>query len=715
MAVNLSPVGGVAGQFFDNNGNPLSGGKIYTYSAGTTTNQATYTSSAGTTAHTNPIILDSAGRVPSGEIWLTDGLQYKFVIKTSADVTIGTYDNIIGINSNFVNFVTETEVQTATAGQTVFTLTTMQYQPNTNNLTVYVDGVNQIDGVSYSYVETSSTVVTFTSGLHVGALVKFTTAQTLSTGVTDASLVTYDPPFTGSVATTVEDKLAEIVSVKDFGAVGDGVTDDTVAIQAAIDSGARSIYLPQGTYLVSDTLRQDGNGYALGVFGDNKYNSKLKAAAGMNVPVLWVGNSSGHATYRGVYENFLIEGTGLTGNHGLVLQEGGNCRVRNLRIITCDNGIFAPGIIAATIRDCEIGGCVIGVNMTALPHGTPSGPDDTTVTAAPIGLRNNVNVIDSIWFAGCGEAVSVEGGLTKITSCTFQSCGDGPTKDIINLTDCNESFDYGGGPIVEDCWFEGGQYRSMIYVYHTRAARIYNCFMSGNSTSSEAAIIAYNAHQIIVEGNSIRDSFTATPTDGRTVNAPIYVYADNTFAYRVRDNYITNTTGAPYFQGEAFPQEEKEFWPVAAGSFSGTTTTAVTAGAFVIGRSYKIATVGTTDFTLIGAASNTIGVVFVATGVGAGTGTATTEVGLVNTYQFTSVTRLSTGRYRCNTSGKFNISNPSTAMYSLTLVGNIVAFGRVTVQGAGYVEVIFTDAAGTVVDPEGWTLIVYAQPVGQGS
>lgn len=261
MAVNLSPVGGVAGQFFDNNGVPLSGGKIYTYTAGTTTNQATYTNASGTVAHTNPIVLDSGGRVPSGEIWLTDGLQYKFVIKTSTDVLIGTYDNIIGINSNFVNFVTEEEIQTATAGQTVFTLGTMQYQPGTNNLTVYVDGVNQYDGSSYSYVETSSTIVTFTAGLHVGALVKFTTAQTLSTGVTDSSLVAYQPAGTGAVLTTVQAKLRETVSVKDFGAVGDGVADDTAAIQAAIDSfGVASsfargkVYFPTGTYKITSSL-----------------------------------------------------------------------------------------------------------------------------------------------------------------------------------------------------------------------------------------------------------------------------------------------------------------------------------------------------------------------------------------------------------------------------------------------------------------------------
>lgn len=103
MAVNLSPIGGAAQQFFDNNGVPLAGGKIYTYAAGTTTPQATYTSSSGGTAHANPIILDSTGRVPGGELWLTAGPRYKFVIYTSADVLIGSYDNIYAIAGSAFN------------------------------------------------------------------------------------------------------------------------------------------------------------------------------------------------------------------------------------------------------------------------------------------------------------------------------------------------------------------------------------------------------------------------------------------------------------------------------------------------------------------------------------------------------------------------------------------------------------------------------------
>jgi len=95
MAVNLSPIGN-GQQFFDNTGLPLNGGLIYTYQAGSTTPLATYTDINGTVANANPILLDSSGRTPS-EIWLTYGFFYKFVVKTSAAVTLGTYDNLYGI------------------------------------------------------------------------------------------------------------------------------------------------------------------------------------------------------------------------------------------------------------------------------------------------------------------------------------------------------------------------------------------------------------------------------------------------------------------------------------------------------------------------------------------------------------------------------------------------------------------------------------------
>lgn len=343
MAVNLSPIGGVAAQFLDNSGNPLTGGKIYTYAAGTTTPQATYTSAGGGTPHANPIILDAAGRVPGGEIWLTDGLQYKFVIKTSTDVQIGSYDNIIGINSNFVNYTNAQEIQTATAGQTVFTLTTMAYQPGTNSLSVFVDGVNQYGpGSSYAYQETSSTVVTFTTGLHVGAEVKFTTSAINASSYGDAEQISYTPPFTGGVTTNVELKLAQTVSVKDFGAVGDGVADDTAAIQAAVNVVALtggSVYIPAGEYRLVGTAGADG------------------IVTGVNVPFTGggiKGNGKGITIYGDGSESRLV---GVTANMYVVRFTSNNSTLRDLCIIGNDTSsglVLTSSNITADMGDEQI-------------------------------------------------------------------------------------------------------------------------------------------------------------------------------------------------------------------------------------------------------------------------------------------------------------------------------------------------------------------------
>jgi hypothetical protein len=137
MAVFLSPVGGVAAQFFTNSGVPLTGGKLYTYAAGTTTPLPSYTTSAGSTARTNPIVLNSAGRVPDGgEIWITSA-SYKFVLTDSADVLIATYNNISGVGAaayQIQNF-------TGTGSQAIFTLSAASF--GEDYTFVYINGVYQ--------------------------------------------------------------------------------------------------------------------------------------------------------------------------------------------------------------------------------------------------------------------------------------------------------------------------------------------------------------------------------------------------------------------------------------------------------------------------------------------------------------------------------------------------------------------------------------------
>lgn len=75
----------------------LSGGKIYTFVNGTANQQVSYTDSSGNTYNSNPIILDSSGRL-QGSIWLEANLTYTITVTTSSNVLVETRNNIVGGN-----------------------------------------------------------------------------------------------------------------------------------------------------------------------------------------------------------------------------------------------------------------------------------------------------------------------------------------------------------------------------------------------------------------------------------------------------------------------------------------------------------------------------------------------------------------------------------------------------------------------------------------
>ena len=148
---NLSAFAGAGTQFFDDDGVPLAGGKLYTYASGTTTPLATYTTSAGTVANTNPIILNAGGRTPN-EIWLATGVLFKFILKTSTDVLIGTYDGIPSVNDPFgiysqlgsvlgTNAITAAATPTLTTYVSGATYSFIAANTNTGAATLSIDGL----------------------------------------------------------------------------------------------------------------------------------------------------------------------------------------------------------------------------------------------------------------------------------------------------------------------------------------------------------------------------------------------------------------------------------------------------------------------------------------------------------------------------------------------------------------------------------------------
>lgn len=88
-AVTISPPAKFSSELIT--GAPLAGGRLYTYAGGTSTPRATYTDSTGGIANTNPVILDARGEA---NVWLEQGVAYKYVLRDANDVLIWTVDNI---------------------------------------------------------------------------------------------------------------------------------------------------------------------------------------------------------------------------------------------------------------------------------------------------------------------------------------------------------------------------------------------------------------------------------------------------------------------------------------------------------------------------------------------------------------------------------------------------------------------------------------------
>lgn len=225
--VNLTPP---YQQFYDDNGAPLSGGKVYSYTAGTLTPRATYTDQSGSTPNANPVVLDSAGRA---DIWLDNSAAYKFIVKTSADVTIRTVDNITPFNtasglSVLGNIAANTMVGNNTgATATPTALTAAQAQ------------VNMINNLSAVTIDNAADYIAFydTSGATAGKTLASAIRGTSTTSQSTPSNPTATTSSTGvmmglagSITPVSSGKVLILIS-GNIGDVGGGATTNTFQIR----------------------------------------------------------------------------------------------------------------------------------------------------------------------------------------------------------------------------------------------------------------------------------------------------------------------------------------------------------------------------------------------------------------------------------------------------------------------------------------------------
>jgi hypothetical protein len=399
------------------------------------------------------------------------------------------------------------------------------------------------------------------------------------------SLVGHIQSGSGATARTVQAKLRDTVSVKDFGAVGDGVADDTTAIQNAVNAvaaaGGGAVYFPAGTYngsvLIDSvnniTLYGDGKGVSTiyrpvqGADDASVINIKGKTATVSNILIkdLTVKSSTITGTY---YDAFGIafnrdttECTYLGYNISVI-----NCEVTTTR---------SAGIVLRNVINCYIGNCYV--------HDV--GRDGIQISAQN-GVIENCYVEHTL-----DDCIAVHGPINstaytpsyKVTNnfCGYQTVGRGITsaggRDTVISGNTIRGWCSSGITIVHDVGYTEGDYTPVRFIVANN-----HILEKSTATGSQGAIsiqspqsdfvfpapdwvdypsrtllstTTYPASHIKIIGNYIGSSeYTGKTVDGDTYYAPDYGYRNS-----AGGAYETIQIQSNSFYGLTYGMQESQF------------------------------------------------------------------------------------------------------------------------------------------------------------
>ena len=338
------------------------------------------------------------------------------------------------------------------------------------NIKASVDGTQAIIGVGGVDQMTVSNLGVVTANSFVGAI--------SDTNVT----------ATGSdTARTLANRFADVVNVKDFGAVGNGVADDTAAIQAAIDSLSGTIYFPNGNYVTSSTINLNNSGQQ--IIGSSRSNAIILAIH-MNGPVLTITAPRCSVNNIGVWS-----------------------KAGSTRRAASPFGKTAPDATVDGVSNNH-GIMILKTGVSVLTH---------------IQIKN----VDVFAHPGCGIYRGGEGTETIIESVSVTSCGghgilidDGTYGAVtISRTGIGEiSF-----CIIQDCWGHGILFGGSFTVFRYT---IKNCDVffvaKGDNGVNQPALLNGYASAIAIRGENCRIIDCASAVSNNLLpKIPLYFTTSN--------------------------------------------------------------------------------------------------------------------------------------------------------------------------------------------
>ena len=391
-----------------------------------------------------------------------------------------------------------------------------------NNTQVYIGGVYQ----QKDQYSVSGTTLTFSTAPTTGTNnIEVVTISTLALGETDASLVSFVQAGAGAVERTAQNKLREVVSVKDFGAVGDGATDDSAAINAALSGGNKIVYFPPGTYyILAADIVVGSNTVIEGGFATIKYG---KAPARPYITRLYVSNATNVAirnlridgnisawTNNSVYTVQIYDSTDVTVTgceifngigSGVDVSQSNNQGATNKRILIDNNHIHHIGSAA-------IGGFYAYGNGVSVTGGQDivirnnNIHDIYGVSGIDLEglLQNNIQVVGNRIWNTTGNAAGIK---------LYFSGVDALSNYVVIRDNILSSLSTDSSATAEPAiWIQAGG-RSVSVVGN----KIYSANAGG--------ILVQNGAELLVDGNTIYNSTKA----GYVINSASYIkFTNNT-------------------------------------------------------------------------------------------------------------------------------------------------------------------------------------------
>lgn len=250
-----------------------------------------------------------------------------------------------------------------------------------------------------------------------------------------AEMVGYLAPYTGAVARLQSSKNAEYISVKDFGAVGNGIADDTVAIQAAFATllagttngsaatGNGRIYFPKGTYKISSTISPVNSASNYMIFGDGPRASMVVWAGSAGLPMIKCVNP----------RQVVFEGLGVIGNTST--PPSACIQVHR------DGAWTGPGApTEVRFARCNFGGDGGGMATTGVLYSAESITYDSNNDRGYFEQCNFDNLIqDGLWFAHGNSLVHA------FVNCGFSNCARSAINTVHSIGTFDASFIAFGG------------------------------------------------------------------------------------------------------------------------------------------------------------------------------------------------------------------------------------------------------------------------------